>query len=144
MTVTVTVTIELVKSIWFVLICSSMCKLLWFCVACNFKELIVFLCDKKTIAIAKALLQRVHLSSTFLHSTLTQALAPDSVVDAGEQARGAGHALARGGVVAVEHAVADAVDGLVGAGLAVVVEGVPSTPAVPSQLATQYVLLLHL
>ena len=41
--------------------------------------MIVFLHNKKTITIAKALLQRVHLSSTFCHSTLTRALAPDSV-----------------------------------------------------------------
>ena len=39
----------------------------------------MFLRDKKTIAIAKALLQRVHLSSTFRHRTPVRAPAPDSV-----------------------------------------------------------------
>ena len=45
----------------------------------SFDDLIVFLRNKEVIAVGKACLQRVHLSSTFRHRTLTRALAPDSV-----------------------------------------------------------------
>jgi hypothetical protein len=48
-------------------------------VACSFDELVVFLKDKKTVAMARALLQRVHLSSTSRHSTPVEELEPDFV-----------------------------------------------------------------